>query len=233
MDYLEHQFSKKHRETDKANENYGVVLARQREKKQKDIDKERKAMAEEYIKFIDNKLERHRHQNPEDRISDISEISEDFLNIKYNLENYETLFPGINLTKMDDDITMDDHIRNFLSNIKSNDGYYYLPIIGEQLLDLYKGVGEKYINRFHVLYDFIYKYSPTLREKYELTPRVVYTLEGNPVTLEGKPVEDDSTCIGASCGGLFDWFRKGGTRRKIKKNKSKKRKSKKRMNRIR
>ena len=122
-------------------------------------------------------------------------------------------------------------LTTFLSQIKSNVPYGNRYSFNETL-SLSRSDGVYYTNTFQVLYDFIYEFSPILREKYELTPRE-YTLEDKPVTLEGNPVEDDSTCTGASCGGLFDWFRKGGTRRKIKKNKSKKRKSKKRRNRIR
>ena len=181
------------------------------------------------IKFIDDRLvlDSHLHYlSHERRMSDISYILQLFLNIIIKLENYETMFSGLDLDKVPDDI------KTFLSKIKSNKRYY-LNFIYRDVISLHKGDGDNYTNTFQVLYDFIYEFSPILRKKYQLTHRFTPGTADTVYTLEGKPVEDDSTCTGASCGGLFDWFRKGGTRRKIKKNKSKKRKSKKRRNRIR
>jgi hypothetical protein len=211
----------------------GVVP--EEDKKQKAIDKKQEAIdwenrfikqqqfeiKQQQFEFIDARLvvkESHRRQTHEQRMSDIRHILETFLIIIKKLEDVIGKLGFDKYDKSPNDLT------TFLSKIKSNVPYGNLYSQGE-LISLSRSDGENYTNTFQVLYDFIYEFSPILREKYQLTPRVY--------TLEGKPVEDDSTCTGASCGGLFDWFRKGGTRRKIKKNKSKKRKSKKRRNRIR
>lgn len=242
MDYLEHRFP----------DAYGVVQSHvtkdekrppkiirgvvpEEDKKQKAIDKKREAIdwenrfiKQQQFEFIDARLvlESRRRQTQKERMSDISRILELFIIIRDKLENYETLFSGLDLDKVPDDI------KTFLSKIKSN-GRDSLNFIYSYVIRLHKSDGDNYTNTFQVLYDFIYEFSPILREKYQLTRRFTPGTADTVYTLEGNPVEDDSTCTGASCGGLFDWFRKGGTRRKIKKNKSKKRKSKKRKNRIR
>jgi hypothetical protein len=202
------------------------------DKKQEAIDWENRFIKQQYIEWIDAGYiewiewidarlvvkESHRRQTQKERMSDIRHILEKFLIIIKKLEDVIGKLGFDKYDKSPNDLT------TFLSKIKSNVPYGNLYSQGE-LISLSRSDGENYTNTFQVLYDFIYEFSPILRKKYHLTPRE-YTLEGNPV-------EDDSTCTGASCGGLFDWFRKGGTRRKIKKNKSKKRKSKKRRNRIR
>jgi hypothetical protein len=219
----------------------GVVP--EEDKKQEAIDKKREAIdwenrfiKQQYIEWIDARLvlESHRRQTHERRMSErwreiyrsermreIDLILQYFLIIIERLENYESYIASVDLDKMYD------YIITFLSKIKRNERYSVNSLSPLYIIRMYvillQDYNHHYTNTLQVLYDFIYEFSPKLRTKYKLTPR----------ELEGKPVEDDSTCTGASCGGLFDWFRKGGTRRKIKKNKSKKRKSKKRMNRIR
>ena len=181
------------------------------DKKQEAIDWGNRFM----IEFINAKLvveKSHRHQTKKERMSDIRHILETFLIIIKKLEDI------VGRPDFDRYDIKPNDLTTFLSKIKSNvpygNRYSYI-----ETLSLSRSDGGNYTNTFQVLYDFIYEFSPILLKKYHLTPR--------------EPVEDDSTCTGASCGGLFDWFRKGGTRRKIKKNKSKKRKSKKRTNRIR
>jgi len=232
MDYLEDRFPDAYKvvqpHVTKKDEKRPPKIIREvvpeEDKKQEAIDWENRV----HIEFIDARLvleSRHR-QTHEQRMSDISYILKLFLNIIDKLENYETLFSGLDFDKVPDDI------KTFLSKIKSN-GRYSLNFIYSDVIRLHKSDGDNYTNTFQVLYDFIYEFSPILRKKYQLTRRFTPGTADTVYTLEGNPVEDDSTCTGASCGGLFDWFRKGGTRRKIKKNKSKKRKSKKRRNRIR